>query len=49
MEGSTEEGTETWAKVNSMLLLTLTWGVKKPGKQNEKGSQEYKVGTFWNV
>lgn len=49
MDGSTDEGTETWAKVNSMLLLTLTWGVRQPGKQKEKGSQGYEVGTFWNV
>jgi len=49
MDGSSDEGTETWAKVTSMLLLALTWGVREPGKQKEKGSRGYEVGTCWNV
>jgi len=49
MDVSTDEETETWAKVNSMLLLTVTWGVREPGKQKEKGSRGYEGGTCWNM
>jgi hypothetical protein len=48
-----DEGTETWAKVKSPLLLTLTWGggggVGERGKQKERKARGYEVGTCWNV
>jgi hypothetical protein len=43
------KGPETWAKVNSPLLLSLIWRVRKRGKQKEKEARGYEVGTRWNV
>ena len=42
MDDSRDKGTESWAKVNSLQLATLTWGVREGANREKKESGDMK-------